>query len=138
MNKVVLPKFQAHHEIAPLGLLTLIIHPNSTSSFSSSLNIPSEMRLLLPRPLTHSLLPPIHRSFKPSLVIRSFSTCKMSTISAEPVFSSSYDPQQGSKDLEPLLRAQGGKWSLIESGKGVERSFKFKTFKKTWVCVLVV
>jgi len=51
-----------------------------------------------------------------------------------PTFSSNYDPEQGMKDLNPLLKSNGGKWGLIESGKGVERSFKFKTFKKTWVC----
>jgi hypothetical protein len=50
-----------------------------------------------------------------------------------PTFSSNYDPEQGAKDLDSLLKSNGGKWTLIESGKGVERSFKFKTFKKTWV-----
>jgi hypothetical protein len=60
-------------------------------------------------------------------------TCKMSSIAPKPNFSSNYDPEQGVKDLEPLLRGNGGKWSLTESGKGVERWFKFKTFKKTWV-----
>lgn len=50
-----------------------------------------------------------------------------------PTFSSNYDPEQGAKDLDPLLKSNGGKWGLIESGKGVERSFRFKTFKKTWV-----
>jgi hypothetical protein len=54
-------------------------------------------------------------------------------MSTSPLFSSNYNLEKGSKDIEPLLRASGGKWSLIESGKGVERSFKFKTFKKTWV-----
>jgi 4a-hydroxytetrahydrobiopterin dehydratase len=52
-----------------------------------------------------------------------------------PTFSSNYDPAKGIKDLEPLLKGNGGTWVLIESGKGVERSFKFKTFKKTWVCL---
>lgn len=59
---------------------------------------------------------------------------KMSATTPQPVFSSSYDPTQATKDLSPLLRGTGGKWGLIDSGKGVERSFKFKTFKKTWVC----
>jgi 4a-hydroxytetrahydrobiopterin dehydratase len=51
----------------------------------------------------------------------------------QPTFSTNYSPEQGSKDLAPLLKSNGGKWTLIESGKGVERTFKFKTFKKTWV-----
>lgn len=57
----------------------------------------------------------------------------MTTPSAAPNFSSNYDPEKGLQDLAPLLRANGGRWALIESGKGVERSFRFKTFKKTWV-----
>jgi 4a-hydroxytetrahydrobiopterin dehydratase len=59
----------------------------------------------------------------------------MSTASyaPQPAFSSNYDPAQGTQDLAPLLKGNGGKWVLIESGKGVERGFKFKTFKKTWV-----
>jgi len=63
-----------------------------------------------------------------------FNTCrKMSTSQAQPNFSSNYDPEQGTKDLETILKGKGGKWELMGSGKGVERSFKFKTFKKTWV-----
>jgi len=59
---------------------------------------------------------------------------KMSTQSQlPPTFSSNYDPETGAKELAPLLHSNGGKWTLIESGKGVERSFKFKSFKKTWV-----
>jgi hypothetical protein len=90
------------------------------------------MRLLLPNPITHAIASPLHRSFQPVFAIR-FYTCKMST-TLQPVFSTNYDSEKGTKDLETLLRANGGKWNLIESGKGVERSFKFKTFKKTWVC----
>jgi hypothetical protein len=55
---------------------------------------------------------------------------KMSTT---PAFSSHYDPEKAVKDIAPLLKENGGKWVLTQSGKGVERSFKFKTFKKTWV-----
>jgi 4a-hydroxytetrahydrobiopterin dehydratase len=56
----------------------------------------------------------------------------MSTL-ASPTFSSNYNPEQGTKELSPLLKSRGGKWILIENGKGIERSFRFKTFKKTWV-----
>lgn len=53
----------------------------------------------------------------------------------QPTFSSNYSPEEGLKDLAPLLKGsgQGGKWSLIPSGKGIERRFQFKGFKKTWV-----
>ncbi|PVH73329.1 transcriptional coactivator/pterin dehydratase [Cadophora sp. DSE1049] len=50
----------------------------------------------------------------------------------QPAFSSNYSPAQGTADLAPLLKSNGGKWALIETGKGVERGFRFKTFKKTW------
>jgi hypothetical protein len=63
-----------------------------------------------------------------------FSPRKMSTQSQpQPTFSTNYSPEQGIKDLTPLLKSNGGKWALTESRKGVERTFKFKTFKKTWV-----
>ena len=35
--------------------------------------------------------------------------------------------------LQSLLAPAGGRWDLISSGEGLERSFKFKTFAKTWV-----
>ncbi|CZT04696.1 related to pterin-4-alpha-carbinolamine dehydratase [Rhynchosporium graminicola] len=52
--------------------------------------------------------------------------------SPTPVFSSTYPADKANEELSPLLKSSGGKWTLIESGKGVERGFKFKTFKKTW------
>lgn len=85
-----------------------------------------------------SLSSPFIRTLRPhkNIPYQAFrhSSCKMSTPS-NPVFSAGYDPEQGTRDLAPLLRENGGKWSVIESGKGVERGFKFKTFKKTWVCI---
>ncbi|RMX80024.1 hypothetical protein D0867_16428 [Hortaea werneckii] len=29
----------------------------------------------------------------------------------------------------------GGRWRLCRQGKGIERGFKFRTFKTTWVCL---
>lgn len=29
----------------------------------------------------------------------------------------------------------GGRWRLCREGKGIERGFKFRTFKTTWVCL---
>jgi hypothetical protein len=37
------------------------------------------------------------------------------------------------EELKPLLRSNGGRWKVSSSQKGIERSFQFKTFKKTWV-----
>ncbi|KAK6580658.1 hypothetical protein PZA11_006894 [Diplocarpon coronariae] len=59
------------------------------------------------------------------------STCTMS--SPTPAFSSSYERSQATEDVAPLLQAHGGRWTLLASGKGVQRRFKFKTFKKTWL-----
>lgn len=80
---------------------------------------------------SYSLLP--HRYSHHPSTLPAQQTRTMATTTTTPVFSSSYDPKQGVQDLAPLLAGSGGRWALIESGKGVERSFKFKTFKKTWV-----
>jgi 4a-hydroxytetrahydrobiopterin dehydratase len=84
----------------------------------------------------NSGLPTSFQHSKPHAKLALFLTLsrKMSS-QPSPTFSSNYSPEQGTKDLSPLLKAIGGKWVLTESGKGVERSFKFKTFKKTWVCL---
>lgn len=42
------------------------------------------------------------------------------------------------EDAQDLLRqttelVDSGKWQLCNGGKGLERPFKFKTFKATWV-----
>lgn len=48
-------------------------------------------------------------------------------------FADGADSQALSAALAPLLAHRGGRWSLTATGEGVERSFKFKTFAKTWV-----
>ncbi|KAI0843167.1 transcriptional coactivator/pterin dehydratase [Hypoxylon sp. FL0890] len=52
-----------------------------------------------------------------------------------PHFSPGVDEPALTRALEPLLEsaARGGRWTLIPGGEGLERSFKFKTFAKTWV-----
>lgn len=42
------------------------------------------------------------------------------------------------KALSALLASDGvgGRWTLTADGEGVERMFRFKTFAKTWVCLL--
>ncbi|RYP35614.1 hypothetical protein DL767_003726 [Monosporascus sp. MG133] len=51
-----------------------------------------------------------------------------------PKFSAGSDEQALSRTLEPLLESagRGGRWTLTPNGEGLERSFKFKTFAKTW------
>ena len=53
---------------------------------------------------------------------------------AVPSFSANSDVSTLTQELTPLLITGGGHWSLIQSGEGIARSFKFKTFKKAWVC----
>ncbi|KAH9909079.1 pterin 4 alpha carbinolamine dehydratase-domain-containing protein [Xylariomycetidae sp. FL2044] len=50
-------------------------------------------------------------------------------------FSAGVDETALTQALESLLASagHGGRWTLIPSGEGLERSFKFKNFGKTWV-----
>lgn len=57
------------------------------------------------------------------------------TKSQTPQFSPGVDEPALTRALEPLLASAelGGRWALVPGGEGLERSFKFKTFAKTWV-----
>lgn len=50
--------------------------------------------------------------------------------SAKPRFSEGTDEASASPALSALL---SGSWVLAKDGEALERSFKFKTFAKTWV-----
>ncbi|KAG6039814.1 hypothetical protein E4U41_002060 [Claviceps citrina] len=50
----------------------------------------------------------------------------------QPSFSSGTDEASTTAALTPLLAAAGGKWTLSSEGQALERSFRFKTFAKTW------
>ncbi|KAK8127508.1 Pterin 4 alpha carbinolamine dehydratase [Apiospora sp. TS-2023a] len=58
----------------------------------------------------------------------------MSTAATQAKFSAGSDEAALGSKLQSLLAtaATGGRWNLIGSGEGLERSFKFKTFAKTW------
>jgi hypothetical protein len=47
--------------------------------------------------------------------------------------SSNSDPEELKALLKPLLRENGGVWTITAKGNGLEREFKFKGFKKCWV-----
>lgn len=51
-------------------------------------------------------------------------------MAASPKFSEGSDEPRLKKELDGLL---SNRWALTADGKGIERSFKFKTFAKTWV-----
>ncbi|KND93114.1 Pterin-4-alpha-carbinolamine dehydratase [Tolypocladium ophioglossoides CBS 100239] len=72
------------------------------------------MSRLLPR---HHRKPPSSRRFA-------------STV--QPRFSSGTNEATVSRALAPLLSTSGGRWTLASDGRALERSFKFKTFAKTW------
>lgn len=48
---------------------------------------------------------------------------------ASPKFSEGSDEPRLTQELDSLL----SRWTLTTDGQGIERSFKFKTFAKTWV-----
>lgn len=60
-----------------------------------------------------------------------------STMPMPPSFSAGTDKNAATEALRPLITPDaGGKWTLTADGYGVERSFKFATFNKTWVSTL--
>ncbi|KAH7328117.1 pterin-4-alpha-carbinolamine dehydratase family protein [Stachybotrys elegans] len=50
----------------------------------------------------------------------------------QPRFAPGTDEPAVSAQLHPLLASSGGRWTLASEGEALERSFKFKTFAKTW------
>lgn len=50
-----------------------------------------------------------------------------------PKFSAGEDEEALEEGLTPFLSSSGGRWALSPTGEGLERTFKFKTFPKTWV-----
>lgn len=65
-------------------------------------------------------------------ILRSFTNSRLMMLKSEDI-----RPSAG-EDAEVLLSqatqlVDAGKWQLCNSGKGLERPFKFKTFKATWV-----
>jgi len=51
-----------------------------------------------------------------------------------PQFSAGTVPDTAKATLAPLLKSGGGRWTLTADGEGLERTFKFAGFAKTWVC----
>jgi hypothetical protein len=55
------------------------------------------------------------------------------------VSASDISPSRG-ENTEELTKettalVDSGRWKLWDNGKGLERQFRFKTFKATWVCL---
>lgn len=56
---------------------------------------------------------------------------------SQPRFSPGTDESSATKAVASLLTEGGGRWVLTKEGEALERSFKFKTFGKTWVRVVI-
>lgn len=74
------------------------------------------------------------RTFAPRLIRRSVfqQAAGRAMSTAEPNFSAGSETERLTASLTPLLANAGGRWSLTATGEGLERTFKFKTFAKTW------
>jgi hypothetical protein len=119
-----LPNFASRHEIAHPSQH----HPHQPFHHNSS-HQTMRTKIITASPILRPIIS-LHKS-----PLRTFhlSCIMFSQTQPQQQFSSNYSPEQGLKEVNELLKDNRGKWDLIESGKGVERSFKFKTFKKTWV-----
>lgn len=54
------------------------------------------------------------------------------TTPQQPIFSKGTNEAAATSALGSLLSSSGGRWSLVKEGEALERTFKFKTFAKTW------
>ncbi|KAF2965862.1 hypothetical protein GQX73_g7698 [Xylaria multiplex] len=66
---------------------------------------------------------------------QSSSAVNLTTDDANVKFSAGADETSLTAALHQLLNSagKGGRWNLIPNGQGLERSFRFKNFAKTWV-----
>jgi 4a-hydroxytetrahydrobiopterin dehydratase len=48
-------------------------------------------------------------------------------------FSAGEDEEQLSRDATALVTEGQGRWKVTDDNRGLERTFRFKTFKATWV-----
>lgn len=85
------------------------------------------MNPLSPSKFLLPLLSASHRALAPNPTIRT-----MSALPPSLAISASSDPTALKAALPPLLRSTGGSWALSPAANGLERDFKFKTFKRTW------
>ncbi|KAG6007536.1 hypothetical protein E4U21_005837 [Claviceps maximensis] len=65
--------------------------------------------------------------------IRTLALTKRYFSTMQPSFCSGTDKPAATAALTPLLASSpGGRWTLTCGGEAIERSFKFKSFAKTW------
>ena len=77
---------------------------------------------------------PSRRLFKLNPVVMSSSSRPHSNqYKSQLAISPGQDEEEIVGRLDSLLSVANGRWSLTSDGKGLERTFHFKTFKGTWV-----
>ncbi len=133
-------RVEVHHQLTygskfhmtnPSSFRPIIAHMNSRITYYNISIMKHCINCL--RSTVKLSLPYSHKSSLLSRLSFSQAARSMST-KTEPQFSSNYNPIQGHQALGTLLKDGGGRWTLLSNGMGIERSFKFKGFKKTWVC----
>jgi hypothetical protein len=120
------PRRALLHVLCPIKVLFTLITLGGHQLLNSSAACQPAM-LTSFRPVLRSRIAKV--SLFPSLI---FAARYASTM--KPRFSPGSDELLMTHALEMLLTTEGGRWSLIADGEALERSFKFKTFAKTWVC----
>ncbi|KAF2167084.1 hypothetical protein M409DRAFT_22518 [Zasmidium cellare ATCC 36951] len=82
-------------------------------------------------PSRQTILQTLH-FIKPHPQLRPFTHTTRKMVRIEDIRpSEGADPQTLLQDTNALVE-ESGKWTLCNGGKGLERPFKFKTFKATW------
>ncbi|KAI0013128.1 transcriptional coactivator/pterin dehydratase [Xylariaceae sp. FL0662B] len=94
--------------------------------------INSRVPRCVPATITNAYLCGLTHHHTGSRTLVSSARTMASSTTSQARFSAGADEAALSQALKPLLRQQGGRWTLIPGGEGLERSFKFKTFAKTW------
>ncbi|PNY29266.1 Pterin-4-alpha-carbinolamine dehydratase [Tolypocladium capitatum] len=79
-----------------------------------------------------SRLLPTPRRIQPLIASRLIPSPRRCTSTLRPRFASDTDEATVTPALTPLLATSGGRWTLASEGRALERSFRFKTFAKTW------
>jgi hypothetical protein len=101
-------------------------------SINRSPTIIAMSRLLPCRIRPRHLLSPTRPA---SAKFRSFHNTAPTMVSASDI-----SPSRGENTEELTSQTtalvDSGRWKLWDNGKGLERQFRFKTFKATWVCLL--
>lgn len=77
------------------------------------------------------------RRVNPRLVSQSFTKAMSSSQQQSSVrfeYSAGEDEEQLGRNAVALTTEGGGRWKVTDDNRGLERTFRFKTFKATWVC----